>query len=249
LVVLVFSCGLYAVGVGLRSGQSQLSQATIVQGAEGQQRAFATGFIGLFSPRRASYTVGFPAQTLVGGAPIRFTQSNQFDAVVADDAGARSIRVLADVVSVSTFVAEQMIDLPVAVQSSLTSDAAGLRGEVRNTGAGALEDVLVVRGDSFARLGALAPGASREVAPNSVQTGFPSLVGLADSGTFNRQEILRALFDSDALRLRNSGASGPLGDDQSMYLLGWSSLPTISATLDGQDATQTGLTLYVIRLK
>ena len=26
-------------------------------------------------------------------------------------------------------------------------------------------------------------------------------------------------------------------------------VPTIGATLDGQDATQTGLTLYVIRLK
>lgn len=249
LVVLVFSCGLYAVGVGLRSGQSQISQAAIVQGAEGQPRAFATGFVGLFSPRRASYTVGFPAQTLVGGAPVRFTQSNQFDAVVADEAGARSIQVLADVVSVSTFVAEQMIDLPIAVQSSLTSDTAGLRGEVRNTGAGALEDVLIVRGDTFAQLGALAPGESQQVTASSAQQGFPSSVDLADSGTFNRREILRALFDSDAVNLRNSGAPSGPSDDQGVYLLGWASLPAISATLDGQAATQAALTLYVIRLK
>jgi hypothetical protein len=249
LVVLVFSCGLYVVGAGLRGGQSQLSQATIVQGAEGQSRAFATGFIGLFSPRRTSYTVGFPAQTLVGGSPGRFTQSDQFDAVVADDTGARSIRVLADVVSVTTFVAEQMVDLPVAVQSSLTSDAAGVRGEVRNTGAGALEDVLIVRGDSFARLGALAPGASQQVRAGSLEQGFPSSVGLADSDTFNRQGILRALFDPDAVRLHNPGVSGGLSDDPGVYLLGWASLPTISATIDGQAATQTGLTLYVIRLK
>jgi hypothetical protein len=249
LVVLVFSCGLYAVGVGLRSGQSQISQAAIVQGAEGQPRAFATGFVGLFSPRRASYTVGFPAQTLVGGAPVRFTQSNQFDAVVADEAGARSIQVLADVVSVSTFVAEQMIDLPVAVQSSLTSDAAGLRGEVRNTGAGALEDVLIVRGDTFAQLGTLAPGASQQVTTNSIEQGFPSSVILADSGTFNRQEILRALFDSNAMNLRTPGASTITSDTQGVYLLGWARLPAISATLDGQAATQAGLTLYVIRLK
>jgi hypothetical protein len=249
LVVLVFSCGLYAVGAGLRGGQSQLSQAAIVQGAEGQSRAFATGFVGLFSPRRASYTVGFPAQTLVGGAPVRFIQSNQFDAVVADEAGARSIRVLADVVSVSTFVAEQMVDLPVAVQSNLTSDGGGLSGEVRNTGAGTLEDVLIVRGDSFTRLGALAPGASLQVAASNVQQGFPSSVELADSGTFNRQEILRGLFDSDAIRLRNSSGSGVPSDDQGVYLLGWANLPTISATLDGLDAPQAGLTLYVIRLK
>jgi hypothetical protein len=249
LVVLVFSCGLYAVGAGLRGGQSQLSQAAIVQGAEGQPRAFATSFIALFSPRRASYTVGFPAQALVGGAPVRFNQSNQFDAVVADEAGARSMRVLADVVSVSTFVAEQMVDLPVTIQSSLTSDAAGLRGEVRNTGSGALDDVLIVRGDTFTRLGALAAGASLQVAENSVQQGFPNSVGLADSGTFNRQDILRVLFDRDSVRLVNAGGAGGLSDDQGVYLLGWASLPTTAATIDGQEATQTGLTLYVIRLK
>jgi hypothetical protein len=185
----------------------------------------------------------------VGGSPGRFTQSDQFDAVITDDSGARSMRVLADVVSVTTFVAEQMIDLPVAVQSSLTSDAAGVRGEVRNTGAGALDDVLIVRGDSFARLGALAPGASQQLAAGSLQQGFPASVGLADSGTFNRQEILRVLFDRDAIRLRNPALPSGLSDDQGVYLLGWASLPTIGATIDGQDATQTGLTLYIIRLK
>ena len=57
------------------------------------------------------------------------------------------------------------------------------------------------------------------------------------------------LFDRDAVRLRNPGISGGLSADQGVYLLGWASLPTISATIDGQDATQIGLTLYVIRLK
>jgi hypothetical protein len=249
LVVLVFSCGLYAVGMGLRGGQSQLSQVAIVQAAEGQSRAFVTGFVGLFSPRRAAYTVGFPVQALVGGSPGRFTQSDQFDAVVADDTGAHSMRVLADVVSVTTFVAEQMIAVPVGIQSSLTSDTSGVRGEVRNTGAGSLEDVLIVRGDSFARLGTLTPGAKGQLPAGSLEQGFPSSVGLLDTGMFNRQEILRVLFDRDAVRLRNPGLASSLSDDQGVYLLGWASHPTISATIDGQEATQNGLTLYVIRLK
>lgn len=249
LVVLVFACGLYAVGVVMRGGQSQVSQAAIVQGAEGQSRGFATGFVGLFSPRRAAYTIGFPAQALVGGSPGRFTSNDQFEAVSADEAGQRSIRVLADVVSVTTFVAEQMVDLPVSVQSSLSSDGAGVRGEVRNTSAGALEDVMIVRGSSFARLGTLPPGASQQVSASSLQQGFPASVGLADSGPFDRQEILRVLFDRDAIRIRNPGISGGLGDEQGVYLLGWANLPTVSATIDGQDAPQTGITLYVIRLK
>jgi hypothetical protein len=249
LVVLMFAGGLYVVGVGLRGGQSQINQAAIVQGAEGQSRAFATGFVGLFSPRRAAYTLGFPAQTLVGGSPGRFTANEQFEAVVADESGARSIRVLADVVSVTTFVAEQMVDLPVSVQSNLTSDGSGIRGEVRNTGAGALEDVMIVRGNAFARLGALSPGTSQQIEAGSLQPGFPASAVLTDSGPFDRQEMLRVLFDRDAIRLRNSGLAGGLSDEQGVYLLGWASQPTIGATIDGQQAMQTGLTLYVIRLK
>ena len=88
-----------------------------------------------------------------------------------------------------------------------------------------------------------------QVTAGSVQQGFPSSVNLADSGTFNRQEILRTLFDSSAVNLRNAGASSGSSDQQGVYLLGWANLATISATLDGQDATQAGLTLYIIRLK
>jgi hypothetical protein len=250
LVVLLFACGLYVVGSGLRGGKSELNQAAIIQGAEGQPRAFATAFIGLFSPRRASYTLGFAPETLVGGAPGRFTPNDQFEPVVADDTGAPSVRVLADVVSVTTFVAEQVVDLPVNVQSSLTSDSGGVRGEVRNLGAATLEDVLIVRGDRFARLGTLGPGVSQQVAANSLQQGFPSSVGLAASGPFDRQEILRVLFDRDSTRLRTpSLPTTGLNDDQGVYLLAWASQPTIAATLDGREATQTGLTLYVIRLK
>jgi hypothetical protein len=250
LVVLLFAGGLYLAGASLRGGQSELSQAAVVQGAEGQPRAFATAFIGLFSPRRATYTIGFQAGTLASSASSRFSSNDQFEPVVADDTGARSMQVLADIVSVTTFVAEQVVDLPVSVQSSLTNDPSGLRGEVRNTGAGTLQDVLIVRGDSFTRLGTLAPGASGQVAANSLQQGFPSSVGLADSGSFDRQGILRVLFDRDATRFRTpSLPTAGLSDAQGVYLLAWASQPTIAPTIDGREATQNGLTLYVIRLK
>jgi hypothetical protein len=250
LIVLVFAGGLYVVGAGLRGGQSQLNQAAIVQGAEGQTRGFATAFIGLFSPRRATYTIGFAPDTLVGAASGRFSPSDQFEAIIADDTGARSIRVLADIVSVTTFVAEQAVDLPVSVQSSLASDRAGVRGDVRNTGSSALEDVLIVRGDSFARLGTLAPGASQSIAANSLQQNFPNAANLSDSGLFDRQEMLNALFDRDAARIRNPNLPS-LGssDDEGVYLLGWVNQPTIAASIEGRAATQNGLTLYVIRLQ
>ena len=58
------------------------------------------------------------------------------------------------------------------------------------------------------------------------------------------------LFDRDATRFRTpSLPTAGLSDAQGVYLLAWASQPTIAPTIDGREATQNGLTLYVIRLK
>ena len=246
-IVVVFAGGLYVVGSALRGGQAQFNQAAVVQGAEGQQRAAATAFIGLFSPSRASYAIGFTPDTLVSNAAGRASLSDQFDTLVTDTTGARSVNVLADVASVNTFVAHAAVDLPVSVQTDLISDTSGLRGEVRNTGPSALQDVMLVRGSTFARLGSLAPGASQQVA-GGLEPNFPRAVNLSPADVFDRQEMLNALFDRDFIRASNPGLpSGDSSDD--VYLLAWASQPTIAATVDGRPASQKGLTLYVIRLQ
>ncbi len=249
-IVLLFAGGLYVVGLGLRGAQAQLNQAAVVQSAEGQSRGFATAFVGLFSPRRATYTAGFPADTFVAGEQSRSLLGSQSAPVVADISGARSIDVLADVGSVTTFVAEATVDVPVSVQSNVISDSVGLRGEVRNTGTSALEDALLVRGDTFVRLGTLAPGASQRVEPGGVQQNFPNAAGLPDTGVFDRQEMLNMLFDRDAARLRNPGLpAGDLNDVDGVYLLAWVGQPTLAPTVNGQAPEQNSLTLYVIRLR
>ena len=246
-IVVVFAGGLYVVGGALRGGQAQFNQAAVVQGAEGQQRAAATAFIGLFSPSRASYAIGFTPDTLVSNAAGRASLSDQFDTLVTGTTGARSVNVLADVASVNTFVAHAAVDLPVSVQTDLISDTSGLRGEVRNTGPSALEDVMLVRGSTFARLGSLAPGASQQVA-GGLESNFPRAVNLAPADVFDRQEMLNALFDRDFIRASNPGLPSDDSSDD-VYLLAWASQPTIAASVDGRPASQKGLTLYVIRLQ
>jgi hypothetical protein len=248
LIVLLFAGGLYVAGSVLRGGEAQFNQAAVVQGAEGQPRAAATAFIGLFSPRRAAYAVAFAPDILVNSAAGRASLSDQFDAVVADTRGARSVNILADVASVNTFVAHSVVDLPISVQTSLISDTTGLRGEVRNTGSSPIEDAVLVRGTSFARLGTLAPGAAQRV-EGSLQQNFPRAVNLAQAGVFDRQEMLNVLFDRDFIRLSNPGLPATGAGDDGVYLVGWLNRPTVAASVDGQPANQNGLTLYVIRLR
>jgi hypothetical protein len=248
VIVLLFAGGLYIVGSTLRGGQVQFNQAAVVQGVEGQPRAAATAFIGLFSPRRASYTVGFAPDTLVSNAAGRGSLSDRYDTIVGDETGARSVDVLADVGSVNTFVTHTVVDMPLAVQTTIVSDTAGLRGEVRNTGQLALEDVLLVRGGTFARLGTLAPGATQQV-DGGLQANFPRAANVSDTGVFDRQEMLNVLFDRDFIRLSNPGLPGNAANDDGVYLLAWVNQPTVAASVDGQPASQNGLTLYVVRLQ
>lgn len=248
VVVLVFTAGLYVVGTLLRGGNAQYNQLAIVESSEGQARGHATSFIGFFSPRRENYTLAFPATTQVSSGPNQQFLNAQFEPVVVDEAGAPSVQLLADISSVTTFVAESLVDLPVQVQSSLTAGANGLSGELRNTGQVALDDAVIVRGDTFARLGTLAPGAAAQIANGSLEPNFPNGLGLSQSGVFDRQSMINLLFDRDMLQFGNPNtpASGP--DTNSVYLLGWVSQPVLPANVDGQASEQNSLTLYVVRL-
>lgn len=247
-VVLLFTAGLYAAGTLLRGGESQYNQLSIVESSEGQRQGLATSFIGLFSPRRATYTLGFPAATLVTGGPTQLFLNARFEPVRVDEAGAPSISVLADISSVTTFVAETTVDLPVQVQSQITDSPGGLRGEIHNSGALALEDAILVRGESFVRLGTLAPGERKQVLQADALPGFPNSLGLGASGVFERQSMINLLFDRTALQLRGSGATPGTLDAEGVYLLAWISQPAIPASVNGLAAAQNSLTLYVLRL-
>jgi len=250
LIVLSFAAGLYVVGRVVRGGQPQFNQVAVVQGVEGQSRGGATSFIGLFSPSRATYTLTFPPATLVSSGSSRSFLISRVDTVVADEAGARTLDLLADVASVTTIVAEAAIDLPLKIQSSLALDGIGVTGEIRNTGTTTLEDVTIVRGEMFAQLGTLAPGANQQLASGGMRPNFPNSLSLADSTVFNRQSMMNLLFDRDAIRLRNPGLpAGRSNSAEGVYLLAWIKQPTLPIDVNGQTAAQNGLTLYVIRLQ
>jgi hypothetical protein len=248
LAVLVFSGGLYAVGFGLRGGASQLNQLAIVQAAEGQRPGIVTAYVGLFSPRRATYTVGFPAGSLISETRGFDELPGREAAVVGGDAGVEVPNVLVDVGSVRTLVAETPIEVPIGIQSTIRDESGTLRGEIRYDGPAVLENALVVQGVSFQQLGTLTPGASQQVDLSGAPRSFPWGVSLPENGLFNRKQLLNSLFSGDATRF--AGVSSPNGavDADGVYLLAWVNEPSLPVLVDGRSQQQSGLTLYVIRL-
>ena len=245
--VLLFAGGLYVVGFGLRGGQSQLSQIAIVQGSEGQARGFATAFVGLFSPQRASYTLLFPSDTLVSEARTWNDLTNETSVANEIDTGMEVPNVLVDVGSIRTFMSEGAVDVTASIQSDIHTSAGQVTGQIRNTGSQPLEDVLIVRGSSFQQVGTLAPGASQTVELD-LSNNFPWGANLSRAGLFDRQQLLSTLFEGGATRFGNPNASGQSVDPEGLYLLAWSNTPSVPVNVDGVAANQQGLTLYMIRL-
>lgn len=249
LTVILFSGGLYLVGFSLRGGAAQLSQLAVVQAAEGQRSGIVTAYVGLFSPRRATYTIGFPAGALISETR-GFDELPGRDAmVVGSDAGVEIPDVLVDVGSVRTLVAEAPVDVPISVQSSISDQGGALQGQIRYDGPAALEHALVVRGVSFQQLGTLAPGASQQVDLSRAPRSFPWGVSLPDAGLFNRRQLLLSLFSGDAARFARITSPNGSIDAEGVYLLGWINEPTLPVQVDGRGQDQSGLTLYVIRLR
>lgn len=246
LIVATFAGGLYLVGFGLRGSQSQLSQVTVVQASEGQPRALATGFVALFSPRRATYTMGFPSATLIHETRGFDDLAEGTVPVIIGEQTNELRDLLVDIASVRTIVAELPVDAPPMIESSTELSNQALRGQIRNSGGNALEHVLVVRGGSFVDVGSLASGASASFDFTNAARNFPWGVDLPEEGLFNRKTLINALFNGDAT-LYATG-SGPLGDSGA-YVIAWSNQPSLPVRIDGSDQAQSGYTLYVIRLK
>ncbi|GAB4110381.1 MAG: hypothetical protein Fur005_01930 [Roseiflexaceae bacterium] len=245
-IVLTFAGGLYLVGFGLRGSQSQVSQLTVVQLNEGQNEALATGFIALFSPSRSTYTINFPAATLLHETRGWDDINGEARPVLIDESSTTMQELLVDIASVRTLVAETPLSIGSPISSNVQNGGdPQSRGEIVNRGSAALDHVLIVRGGIFLDLGSMAPGASRSFDFANTGRNFPWAVGMPEDGLFNRKVLLTSLFSGDST-LYDSG-NGPLGGN-GLYVVAWADQPTLPVTINGAQQSQSGYTLYVIRL-
>ncbi len=247
-IVLLFVGGTYAVGTLIRGNRPRVVQVAIVQGYENTSRAQATDFIGLFSPRRDTYTLTLPPDALVSQERLGWDNS-AYAPVVWTDQGTELRDLLVDVSSLRTAIVEQAVDMPFQVSSNLQRQQGEVRGEVQNLGSEPLRDAVIVYGSTQQRLGTLAPGTDHEVVLEHNRGNFPGFANFDDDETmFNRRRILNILDEPD--QFGRFGPNTPMGglDDNGVYLLSWGEQPLSSVQIDGTSANQDGLILYVIRL-
>jgi hypothetical protein len=248
LIVFLFAGGLYIVGYRLRGNMMQLDQVAVVQGDEGQTRGFATAFVNLFSPRRTTVTLAFPAEGLVSemGSGSELPASP----ALSNDMGVMVPGVLLDVAASRTFVAETARDIPVRIQSSVHDNGSSVGGEVQNMGSSSLEDVLIVHNGAFQSLGTLVPGVVGHVMLDYSTPNFPGAVKLTETGRYNRQQVLHMLFSSNATSaLYGASPNESMIDPKGTYLLAWLNEPSVPIQIDGQVLPPNGVTLFVIRLR
>lgn len=251
--VALFSLGAYAAGFLIHGATVRILQITVVEGLEGAERGQASAFIGIFSPRRATYDLSFPVDTLI--SMERYTEPSFANLVLQATSSSTSVPdVLVDVSSLRTFIAERTVPLDARVASSLQRQGGRITGEVRNQSTAPLEDVVLVHGGGMQELGTLAPGAVGTVNIPPSPNNFPQGASLATDGVFNRRRLLLHLFghaDPTSSFLLPGGVLPPstgILERDGVYLLAWQAQPRIDVQIEGTSNEHQGLTLAIVRL-
>jgi hypothetical protein len=162
LLVIVFSVGAYLTGNQLRGSQASLHRLAVVQVWPDANYARVDGLVGLFSPRRTQYDIGFGAGFLARPMPsdTSIPTGSGFTVEQADATVIRGVRV--EVGAVAPFVVQGQVAAPLFVSDltmDVTSSQVTLRGTLANHSNLKLTDAVLLAPGGVQRLGDLAAGA------------------------------------------------------------------------------------------
>ncbi|MCI0575073.1 MAG: hypothetical protein L0332_05795 [Chloroflexi bacterium] len=164
LVVLFTGCA-YLAGFQLKGNDVIINQMSIAFGQAGQDQVRVQSLVGLYSPRRASYDMVFPAESLVRPFDRNYgtlTGSGNLEAIDrGHEVTVEEVRV--DVSDVQTFVADVYRPAPaVTGQTTLRLEGTTFELEVtvQNNSNVTLENAVVLLGSTAIVLDDLEPGES-----------------------------------------------------------------------------------------
>ena len=184
LIAVVASAGAFGAGVFNKGRSVQTNQVAIVHLRAGWDRAYEESYMGVLTPTRGDFQV-----KLTGSHPLIGPLVSNTGGMVGGTSDV--IRVSADNNSVLLpgmtayvlrgFATEGMVDAPHLVGSAKLVNGK-LTGTVRNDSDASFTDAVVLAGDGFQLLPALAPGATAtfEVAPkvSNPYTGQPAFYSI-----------------------------------------------------------------------
>jgi hypothetical protein len=257
-LTLAFSLIGYGLGYRLRGGDVIVSQISIVPLTPGDSSSAIRSYVGIFSPSREAYTVQVGGDALVsplsydparwGGTPGSYDTLNILQ---GDPALVRGLGV--NQWSMQTFQAEtwQEAGEP-TIDANLTIEGDRVQGTIRNRLERPLQEMILLSGHRYVRLGELGTGQEREIEATlqSDNRGMPfpwvlfeelhQISSQPPREAQLRQSILEAYFQTDW------GTPAPPPAD--LTLLAWTDHSPIEVQVADTRANRLQTTLVVARL-
>lgn len=275
LIILFTGCA-YITGFGLKGNKIILHQMNVAYGQANSPALRVNSLVALYSPRRASYDLRLPGETMV----LPFTQGFNPTGigsgwnVQAVERGAdlivRGVRV--DVSDSETFMVKSYQPSPQItsnVQLILRDGQYELVVTLRNDGQTTLKNAALLYGSTVRGLGDLAPGqekswTSRLTASQATAAGATSFSGYSspilnnnqvilgtnninnDPVAYSRRQLLEAMHRDIYGSTGSVNRNVPLGV---VTLMGWSEEPLLNlAVLSRRGQEQVASTLYFLEL-
>jgi hypothetical protein len=249
LIAIVASAGAFGAGLFTKGRSVQTNQASIVHLQPGWDRAYEESYTGVLTPTRGDYQVN-----VVGGRPMvgpLFSNNGGLPGSSTD-----LIRVSADSNSITMpgmtafvlrgFASEAVIDSPQLVATAKLVNGK-LTGTIRNNSSVRFTDAVVLAGDGYQLIPALAPGATAtfDVAPkvSNPTNGPPAILTIYSN--FNNGPQFNPPTDADRvgtektgiLSLISWGAFNGFNSTITPMVVGWTKQPFEQINVAGSQAS------------
>ncbi len=274
-LILLFSGAAYLTGFQIKGNDTIINQMSIAFGEINGDSLRVQTLIGLYSPRRDTYDLTLPAETLLRPFDNQagdLSGGGNVDAIErAQEVTARDVRV--DVSDVQTLIAASYAEMPPlagSVELNVAGETAELTLQVQNNSEFTLETASLLFGSSIFSLGDLPPGSiqsfkfeltqaltntaiappgSRSIyyAPTSspLASNYPALLGTADY--YDNPQLYPRWQLLESLAPTN-GPGEANTSQNTATLIGWSTASQIEITLDRSRQKRQNTTLYFIEL-
>lgn len=275
VLILIFSGAAYATGFQIKGNDTIINQLSVAFGQVNGDSVRVQTLLGLYSPRRSSYDLTVPADTLLRPFDNQagdLSGGGSVDAIErAQVVTARNVRV--DVSDVQTLIAASYAEMPSLsgiVNLNVTGETAQLAVQVQNNDNFTLENAALFFGSTVFALGDLPPGSSQNfifalsqasgsalpppsggprtyyAPPTSpLAANYEALLGT--SGYYDDPEIYPRWQLLESL----APTSGLIQADVSpsaATLIGWSTAAQLDVTIDRAQSKQQSTTLYFLEI-
>jgi len=249
VIVIVFTLGAYGLGYGMRGGEVVLNRLAVVEAAPDTRLARARGYVGIFSPARASYELLLKGTAASARSVSSEGQGTRNPAVVVYGPEVRVANIGMNMWTSRAFCVEFLADLTSGVGGEIEYDGKELLLRVENNTGFALKRCRLVQGNSQGRKRDVQPGAKAEWAVGG-------MAGIGDRSRGSSQPTQVAIpegMEDLAIRsLFGSRAYGPMRAAsvaaQEPYLVAAVEAPLIPAELARRRPQTNDLNILVTRL-